>query len=114
MDSVFAVGISLFILYLAYDLFRHAVPVLVDGSALPADSVERAIEAVRGVRAVRELRSRHTGDRPAVDVTIIVDPELSTVEAHRIADAVEADLHAKFEIGDVVVHVEPDELPDEE
>ena len=38
LDSVFAVGVSLLVLYLAWGLFARAIPVLVDEAAIDPEA----------------------------------------------------------------------------
>lgn len=107
LDTVFAVLLSLLVLYLAYGLFRRAIPALVDEAAVDPQRLAGYIAAVQGVERVSRVRSRHVGDQAAADVVVHVGAELSTEAAHEIADAVEDTLKRHFGIRDVVVHVEP-------
>jgi cation diffusion facilitator family transporter len=107
LDSVFAFAVAGLVFYLAYGLFRRAIPVLVDQRALEPDAVTRAVRSISGVRGVRSLRSRWTGSRPAVDMVVTVDANLSTANAHEIADAIEAVVRTQFGVEDITVHVEP-------
>ena len=49
MDTVCAFGVSMFVLFLAFDLFRRAVPVLVDRMALEPEALTASVLSVRGV-----------------------------------------------------------------
>ena len=109
LDTACALGVAGLVLYLAYGLFQKAIPVLVDRAALDPELIASAAENVVGVGEVRQVRSRSTGRGAAVDLTIRVDPGLSTAEAHDIADRVEATLAARLGVGDATVHVEPGE-----
>jgi cation diffusion facilitator family transporter len=108
LDTAFALGVAAIILWLAYGLFKRAVPVLVDRIAAEPELLAEAVHAVPGVRTVNRIRSRWVGSVPAVDVVVTVAAGLSTIEAHTIADAVETVLHRRFAIEDITVHVEPD------
>jgi cation diffusion facilitator family transporter len=108
LDALVTFGVALLILWLAYGLFRRAIPVLVDSSARDPDDLRRAVRGVPGVRDAPRVRSRHDGRTLRVDVSVTVDPELSTRAAHEIADAIEERLRARFGAEDVVVHVEPE------
>ncbi|MFQ5790069.1 MAG: cation diffusion facilitator family transporter [Acidobacteriota bacterium] len=107
VDTVFALAVAAFVLYLAYDLFKRAVPVLVDRIAEEPETLAEALRSVPGVRKVRRIRSRWAGSSPSVDVVITVDPELPTLQAHAIADAIETTLLEQFSMEDVTVHIEP-------
>jgi cation diffusion facilitator family transporter len=109
LDPLVAICVAALILWLAYGLFRRAIPVLVDSTARDPDDLLRAVRGVPGVRDAPRVRSRHDGRTLRVDVAVTVDPELSARAAHEIADAIEERLRQRFGAEDVVVHVEPEE-----
>jgi len=109
LDPLVTFGVALLILWLAYGLFRRAIPALVDSSAQDPDALRRAVRDVPGVRDAVRVRSRHDGRMLRVDVSVTVDPELSARAAHEIADAIEERLRARFGALDVMVHVEPEQ-----
>lgn len=107
LDPAFALSVAALVLYLAYGLFRRAIPVLVDHIAAEPEALTEAVRSVPGVRQVRRVRSRWVGASSSVDVVIAVDAQLSTVEAHAIADAIEARLQKQYAMEDVTIHIEP-------
>ena len=107
LDAVGAFGVAALVLYLALGLFKKAIPVLVDEIAIEPEAISRTVFSVRGVRAVGRVRSRWVGSMGAVDLVVHVDPYLSTVASHQIADAVENAVSAQFGIDDISVHIEP-------
>jgi cation diffusion facilitator family transporter len=107
MDTICALGVSMFVLFLAFDLFRRAVPVLVDRIALEPEALTVSVLSVPGALSVKSVRSRSKGSSAAVDVTVGVDPSLSMEEAHAIADAIEAKLAEDFGVEDATIHIEP-------
>jgi cation diffusion facilitator family transporter len=109
LDPVFAFLVALVVMYLAYGLFRRAIPVLTDSISHEPENIATVLRSVEGIRAVRRVRSRWVGMTSSVDVVVTVAPELPTSEAHVVADAVEKTLLESFEIEDVTVHIEPDE-----
>jgi len=109
LDSVFALGVSLLVLYLAYGLFARAIPVLVDQAAIEPERVTPIVLAIPGVRGVKDIRTRHAGNAVTLDLVVMVDGELTTRAAHAIADRVEAALCEQLDAFDVTVHIEPDE-----
>lgn len=54
------------------------------------------------------MRSRWMGSDRAVDMIVTVDPRLSTMESHVIADQIESVLEERFDAQDVAIHIEPD------
>lgn len=108
VDHACAIGVAGLILYLAYGLFRRALPVLVDAAVLDPEAVAAVVRRLPGVRSVRDVRSRSDGTGTAIDLTVRVDPQLSTADAHGIADRVELELRRVYAARDVTVHVEPE------
>jgi cation diffusion facilitator family transporter len=109
LDTVTTLAVAGLIFYLAWGLFRRAVPVLTDRIAADPEEVEALVSRVAGVREVRRVRSMRAGGALSMDVVIGVDGSLSTADSHAIADAVERTLRERLATGDVVVHVEPRE-----
>jgi cation diffusion facilitator family transporter len=107
LDALASFIVAAMILYLAYGLFQKAIPVLVERSIANADVLSSVASAVSGVRETRRVRSRQGGSGPAIELIVSVDPDLSTVDSHAIADEIERVINEKFEIDDVTVHIEP-------
>lgn len=107
LDRICALGVAALILYLAYSLFRRAVPTLVDQYAIDPELLIAAVHEVKGVRDVVRVRSRWIGSSPAVDMVISVEPTLSTTDSHEISEKVELLIEQRFHITDVSIHVEP-------
>lgn len=107
LDSVCALAVSALVMYLAYGLFKRALPTLVDQFAVEPEILVRTVEDVAGVRSVTQVRSRWVGSRPAIDMIISVDPALSTTEAHDIANTIERLLEEQFQARDISIHIEP-------
>ena len=70
--------------------------------------VEQVIAQEREVRDLRRIRMRWMGNRLHAEVHAAVDPHLTTVESHAIAERVRHNLfHNVARLAEVVVHVEP-------
>jgi len=107
LDPLLALGVAGLVFYLAYDLFRRVVPVLVDQVANDPHELIDLIRTVSRVRDVRRVRSRVSGEGPAADVVVTVDPALTIEESHRVANDIEMLLEQELGIKDVTVHIEP-------
>ena len=107
LDRACALGVSLLVLYLAFDLFKRALPILVDQFALDPELLSSSILDVKGVRRVSRVRSRWICSDKSIDLIISVDPALSTIESHNIATEVELLIETKFGVSDTSIHVEP-------
>ncbi|MCE9673924.1 cation diffusion facilitator family transporter [Myxococcus stipitatus] len=108
-DGVVALLVMVFVAWVAYGIIRQAVGILSDTARLDAAQVAQHTMAVPGVRSCRDVRSRGMEESVYVDLKIEVAPELTTAQAHEVADHVERALHAAYpQVVDVVVHVEPE------
>jgi cation diffusion facilitator family transporter len=109
-DGVIALLVMIFVAWVAYGIVRQAVGILSDSARLDVAKVSQITRSVPGVRSCRDVRSRGMEDSVYVDLKIEVDPNLTTAEAHAVADQVEQQLHTAFpQVVDVVVHVEPEQ-----
>ncbi len=107
LDTLCALGVACLVLYLAFGLFKRALPGLVDEFAIDPRELTTAVMSVRGVESVRTIRSRWLGQNRAVDMVITVDPALLIVESHEIADQIESLIEREFDVQDISIHVEP-------
>jgi len=108
VDRLCAIGVALLVFYLAYNLFRRAVPVLIDQYAIDPQELSNIIRNVNGVKDVYRIRSRWIGKTCAIELVISVDPTLSTEESHDIADKIESIIEKRFDTSDISIHVEPE------
>lgn len=65
------------------------------------------------VKAVRDLRTRRSGTDTFVQMILVVDGALSVDQAHRIVDDVEQAVCKAFPSVEVLIHEEPEQLPEE-
>jgi cation diffusion facilitator family transporter len=108
VDRACAIAVALLVFYLAYNLFRRAVPVLIDQYAIDPQDLSNIIRNVNGVKDVYRIRSRWIGKTCAIELVISVDPTLSTEESHDIADKIESIIEKRFDTSDISIHVEPE------
>lgn len=108
IDQACGIGVALFVVYLAYGLFKRSIPVLVDVLAVDPENLGRLVGQVAGVKNVYRIRSRRTGRAYEIDLVVSVDPALSTEQSHRITDVIEDLIKARFNVTNISVHVEPD------
>jgi len=71
--------------------------------------IQQIIASEKRIRQWHELRTRTAGREIFVDLHILVDPALSIVEAHEIAESLEQTLRNRMpQPVNVMVHIEPD------
>ncbi|MEZ5575717.1 MAG: cation diffusion facilitator family transporter [Candidatus Competibacteraceae bacterium] len=97
MDPIFAVGIALYILYSAGHIGYESIQLLMDHE-LPRKCMpgSRRLSALIRRCAVCMRYALAAPDKPTLSVHLMMDDHLTLVEAHRVADEVEATLLAVF------------------
>tara|TARA_R110001599_G_scaffold353823_1_gene599172 strand:- start:47448 stop:48431 length:984 start_codon:yes stop_codon:yes gene_type:complete len=115
-DSLFAIGIALYILYSAWEIVRRAFDHLMDRE-LPDDEREQIKTIARShpkVRGSHDLRSRRSGMDTFIQLHLELDDELSLLQAHKISDEVEASLLEVYPAAEIIIHIDPvSVVPDE-
>lgn len=113
LDAVAAIGVSLMIAKVGWDIAWAALQELMDKAldAEKTDDIKAHIVSIHGVKAVHALRSRSHGGQAFVDVHILLDdPKLSVSEGHRISEVVQETLLSEIdEVTDVTVHIDAED-----
>ncbi len=114
MDPIFAIGIALYILYSAGHIGHDSIQLLLDHELPPEVHVriKEIVGANPRVRGVHDVRTRRSGQTYFIQLHLMLDDQLPLVEAHRVADEVEAAITRVFPNADVLIHEDPtSELP---
>lgn len=110
LDPLASCVISVAIIVVAVKMALPSLAELLE-TALPPEVEEEIVSiasAVEGVRDVHELKTRRNGMSYIIDAHIVVSPDISIVEAHEIATAVEEALCARYgRETQLSIHVEP-------
>lgn len=111
LDPLASCCISIAIIILAVKMAIPSLSELLEAS-LPEDIEKEIIEtasAVKGVNDIHDLKTRRNGISFIIDAHIVVNPDISVVEAHDIATEVEEALRSKYgKETQLSIHVEPD------
>lgn len=108
-DSLFALGIGIYILYSALRMGYEAVQSLLD-RALPDNERQAIIDIVSswpGVRGAHDLRTRQSGPTRFIQLHLEMEDNLPLVQAHLVAEQVEQAILAHFPGSDVIIHQDP-------
>lgn len=108
-DSIFAIGIALYILYSAGKMFYEAIQLLLD-QALPRqeiDQIEKIICSEHGILGFHDLRTRRSGAVRFIQFHLELHDHLSFLDAHQITENLEQRLRQRFPLVDIVIHPEP-------
>lgn len=108
LDPFVALVIGVLICRTAVGIFLQASHVVTDGfDPKKLDKYRSTVLDVAGVAAVTDMKARFQGNDVIVEVTVAVDPELSVVDSHEIADEIEHRMQRKHDVKTTLVHVEP-------
>lgn len=115
LDAVVGMAIAFYLVWNAWVIGRGALDVLMDRE-LPAEDRRKIREIVNAharVEGMHDLRTRHSGVQPFIELHLELDGDLSLESAHDITDAVEQALKEAFPGAEVVLHQEPAGLEDD-
>lgn len=110
LDPIVSCVISVMIIIVA---IKMAIPNLAEllESSLPEEIEQEIIRtalAVHGVRDIHELKTRRNGIAFIIDAHVVVDADISVVQAHDIATNVEVAIRKKFGPDTQLnIHIEP-------
>lgn len=111
LDPLLAILFALVALAASFRQLRAMVHPLMDG-ALPAEDVSRVRAVLEGhpdVRGYHRLRTRDVGQNRHVELHVTLDDDLSFVQAHEIAEKIEAEVSEALGGAKVEIHYEPHE-----
>jgi cation diffusion facilitator family transporter len=108
-DPLVGLAITVAILLVGMDAARQVYRRLMDAvDPSLVDRVEQVLRATPGVLRVGELRVRWIGHRLRAECAVVVDHQLTVVQAHRIADDAEHRLlHEVSRLDAALVHADP-------
>ena len=110
LDPLASVVICIFILKVAFDIFKDALDKMLDTSCSEEYEEKLAdyIRKSRGVERLDLLRTRMFGNKVYIDAEIAVDGTLSLKDAHAIAEDVHDNVEKKFpNTKHIMIHVNP-------
>lgn len=109
-EPIASIVICIFIAKAAVDIFMDAVNRLVDHSCTEEETEEirKCIREIDGVKRIDKLMTRRFGSKIYVDLEIAEDPEITLIEAHRIAERVHDNIEEKIpQVKHCMIHVNP-------
>lgn len=111
LDGGMAIVVSLIIFKTGIDIFRESTFSLSDGfHEDELDMYQQDIERLPQVKKISSIKARMYGTNIYVDVTILVDAQISVQEGHDITEKIEQLLYVKYDVMHTDVHVEPDTI----
>lgn len=110
-DVIVGGGISLFIIYSAYELIKEGVLVLLD-RALDEElvqNIEKILLSEKETNTFHLLKTREAGHQTFVDVHLVFDCLITLMDAHRVVDRIEEKIRKLDESREwsITIHMDP-------
>jgi len=109
LDPVIAILVAGVVFKAGYGMTKKSLYELTDVS-LPLEEEAMIIDVVKShneVISYHQLRTRRSGSRRLIDMHLILYKDMHLNMAHTVCDQIEAEIKAKLEFCDVVIHLEP-------
>ncbi len=108
-DPVFAIAIAFYILHSAWEIARDAIDQLMDKELSDEDraDIKQLATAHPEVKGIHDLRTRKAGLTNFIQFHLELDGHLTLMQAHAIADEVEAIIKEKWTDAEVIIHEDP-------
>lgn len=110
-DIIVGGGISVFIIYSAYELIKEGVLVLLD-RALDEElvqNIETILLSEKETNTFHLLKTREAGHQTFVDVHLVFDCLITLMDAHRVVDRIEEKIRKLDETREwsITIHMDP-------
>lgn len=110
-DPVAALFVAVIVIYVSFKLGRKAVDVLLDKATDDYhDIIEEARCTVPMITSVHDVKVRRAGADVFIDMIVHLDPGVSILEAHKMADELEKNIMCRINRCTVHIHQEPEEV----
>ena len=114
IDIIIGGGISMYIIYSAYDLIKDGILVLLD-KALDEDTVNKItsfINSEKEVNTYHLLKTREAGNQTFVDVHLVFDSVITLLAAHHASDNIEEQIRNIDKSKDWIINIHLDPYDD--
>ncbi len=109
VDSLFGVGVSLYLFYVVYQVVKESFEMLMDAE-MPEDFRRKIWEIARvfpDVFDVHDMRTRQSGSCAFIQFCVHMRDDLTLRQAHDILDMIEDRIKERFPDSEVIIHAEP-------
>jgi cation diffusion facilitator family transporter len=109
LDPAIAILVAGVVFKAGYGMTKKSLYELTDISLPPGEEqiIIDVINSHTEVISYHQLRTRRSGSRRLIDMHLILYKDMHLNKAHTVCDQIEAEIKAKLEFCDVVIHLEP-------
>ncbi|MBD3792787.1 MAG: cation transporter [Campylobacterales bacterium] len=92
IDAIFGLGIGVYIIYLAFEIIKEGILILLDRALEPelVQAIEEKIAEHPSVNGYHWLKTRTDGTHNFVEFHLVLEPDMTLMEAHHISDQIES------------------------
>lgn len=109
IDPIVSLLVAGFILHAAYEIFQLITGVLVDRAVVEPEKIRDVIREFDDVKECHHIRSRGKSDAIYIDLHLVLDPDLSIEESHKLIHKIEKEINDKLDKNmQVLFHLEPE------
>jgi len=116
IDAIFGFGIGVYIIYSAYEIIQEGIYILLD-HALDKEIIKKIEEIISthpSVNGYHWLKTRTDGTNNFVEFHLVLEPEMTLMEAHNISDKIEEKIKALDDKRKWIITPHYDPIDDEE
>jgi cation diffusion facilitator family transporter len=109
IDALAGIGISLYVMYASYRLFREAIRNLAD-EEFPQTEKDKILSIISNyhlAKGVHELKTRYAASKPFIQFHLELDGNITLYKAHEMADKLMKDLLEEFPEAEITIHQDP-------
>ena len=114
IDVIVGGGISIFIIYSAYELIQEGVLVLLD-HAVDEETVKEIVKIIESEEKVNThhlLKTRNAGNQTFIEVHLVYDCIITLMEAHKVTDRIEEKIKMLNPNKDWIINIHMDPYDD--
>ena len=110
-DPIIAIMVAVIIFITGYKICEEARKGLLDTSLSEDENaqIKKIISnyGEKGVNCLKNLRTRKTGLKKNIDITLIVDGTMHVSTSHELCDKIEEEIETHLKNTDITIHLEP-------
>ncbi len=115
IDSIVALGISVYFAWIAFKLVRETTMVLSDAAFLDVKHIKSIAKNTQGIINCHHIRTRGRPGHAFLDLHIQVEANMPTAKAHELAHELEEKIRTEITgVHDILIHTEPYPDPHDE
>lgn len=110
-DPIVAILVAVIIFIAGYKICAKAQVNLLDTSLSDEENTQIKLivagYAQHGVMSLKNLRTRKSGFKKNIEMTLLVNPAMHISTAHELCDKIESDIEKSLQNTDTAIHLEP-------